>query len=209
MDPRGWSPRLASRPAPSALFTDIEGSTRLLDALGDDYGALLAEHGRILRDAINTGGGTVAGIEGDSFFAVFPTARGAALAAVEAQRGLAQRVAARRISQGEDGAAHRDRNPVPDGYIGMDVHRAARIAAAGHGGQVLLSAATAELVQDALPDGVTLTYLGTHALRDVPQPEALPTVDRRPRDRVPRHQSRRRRHRQPPRSPHHLRRPRG
>jgi predicted ATPase/tetratricopeptide (TPR) repeat protein len=63
--------------------------------------------------------------------------------------------------------------PVPDGYIGMDVHRAARIAAAGHGGQVLLSAATAELVQDALPDGVTLIDLGAHALRDVPQPERL------------------------------------
>ncbi len=177
MDPSGGA---AARQGPlptgtvTFLFTDIEGSTRLLDALGDDYGQLLGEHGRILRDAIRAGGGTEVGTEGDSFFAAFPTARGAALAAVTAQRELAQ-------NEWPHGASVRVRMglhtgtgaPGPDGYIGMDVHRAARIAAAGNGGQVLLSGATAELVRDVLPDGVTLTHLGTHALRDLPQPERL------------------------------------
>ena len=127
-----------------------------------------------MRDAITAGGGTEVGTEGDSFFAAFPTARGAALAAVTAQRELAQ-------NEWPHGASVRVRmglhtgtgTPGPDGYIGMDVHRAARIAAAGNGGQVLLSGATAELVRDVLPDGVKLTHLGTHALRDLPQPERL------------------------------------
>ena len=156
------------------LFTDIEGSTRLLDWLDDDYAQLLGDHGRILRDAIGAGGGTEVGTEGDSFFAVFPTARGAALAAVTAQRDLARNEWPRGVSVRVRMGLHTGTaTHGPDGYVGMDVHRAARIAAAGHGGQILLSAATAELVLDFLPDGVMLTHLGTHALRDLPQPERL------------------------------------
>ena len=193
------------------LFTDIEGSTRLLDGLEDDYAQLLGDHGRIFRDAIGAGGGTEVGTEGDSFFAVFPTARGAALAAVTAQRDLARNEWPRGVSVRVRMGLHTGTaTHGPDGYVGMDVHRAARIAAAGHGGQILLSAATAELVRDFLPDGVMLTHLGTHALRDLPQPERLCQVlIEGLRARLPTHTIGRRQYRQPPGAAHHLRRPGG
>jgi predicted ATPase/class 3 adenylate cyclase len=156
------------------LFTDIEGSTRLLRQLGDRYRKVVDNHGRILREAIASGDGTGVHTEGDSFFAVFPTPRGALAAAVQAQRALA-------AHPWPDGHSVRVRMGLHTGeavlggddYIGLDVHLAARISAAGHGGQVLISEATRALVEHALPNGVSLRDLGRHRLKDIEQPQRL------------------------------------
>jgi predicted ATPase/class 3 adenylate cyclase len=158
------------------LFTDIEGSTRLVQDLGDRYGEVLADHCRILRKAIAEAGGTEVGTEGDSFFAVFPSAPAAVAATIAAQRGLA-------AHGWPDGAEVRVRMGLHtgegtrggDNYTGLDVHRAARIAAAGHGGQVLVSEATRSLV-DRLPDA-TFRDLGGHRLKDLANPEHLFQVE--------------------------------
>ncbi|HEX2025832.1 MAG TPA: adenylate/guanylate cyclase domain-containing protein, partial [Actinomycetota bacterium] len=157
------------------LFTDIEGSTRLLQRLGvDGYEALQDEHAGILRRVIEHGGGTVVRIEGDAFFAVFPTASAAVRAAVEAQRALAAHpwpddgvIRVRMgLHAGEGRAGGAD-------YVGIDPNRAARIAAAGHGGQVLLSDAVRALAGDDLPDGVSIRELGPQRLKDIRAPERL------------------------------------
>ncbi|HEX2031001.1 MAG TPA: adenylate/guanylate cyclase domain-containing protein [Actinomycetota bacterium] len=151
------------------LFTDIEGSTTMLRDLGRErYRRVEDEHAVVLRRAFDEGGGRVIRTEGDSFFAVFPTASGALRAAVAAQR----TVAGHRFSHGRDlrvrigmhtGEAHLGGGD----YVGMDVNRAARIAAAGHGGQVLLSEATKVLVEQEMPPGVSVRDVGHHQLKDV------------------------------------------
>jgi len=156
------------------LFTDIEGSTRLLSALGDQYLPLLERHATILRAAIAAGGGSEVNTEGDAFFAAFPSALGAVATAVSAQRELAADTwpgeSTVRVRMGlHTGEARLG----GDDYVGIDVHRAARIAAAGHGGQVLLSGTTHALVSDALPAGVRLDDLGDHRLKDLDQPLRL------------------------------------
>jgi predicted ATPase/class 3 adenylate cyclase len=156
------------------LFTDVEGSTRLLQRVGDAYRDLLAAHDQILREAIAAGGGVEVQTEGDAFFAVFPTAPGALLSAVHAQRALWS-------YRWPEGSFMRVRMGVHTGegmlsgdhYIGLDVHRAARIASAGHGGQVLVSDATRSLVEGALPEGVGLRDLGPHRLKDIERLEHL------------------------------------
>ena len=156
------------------LFTDIEGSTRLLQHLGAGYSDLLSAHFAILRAGIVSGDGVEVGTDGDSCFAVFPTALGGVNAAAEIQRRLA-------AASWSDGAEVRVRMGLHSGsgrlggenYVGMDVHRAARIAAAGHGGQVVLSAATAELVRGDLPLGTSLRDLGRYRLKDLPHDERL------------------------------------
>jgi predicted ATPase/class 3 adenylate cyclase len=156
------------------LFSDIEGSTVLLGRLGPAYAEALDAQRRVLRRAWAGHGGTELGTEGDSFFVVFPTAEGAVAAAVQAQRELAEypwpsgeRV---RVRMG----VHTGSPQVHDGgYVGMDVHRAARIAAAAHGGQVVVSEATAHLLPRAGMDGVRLMDLGSHQLKDLPQAEHL------------------------------------
>jgi predicted ATPase/class 3 adenylate cyclase len=156
------------------LFTDIEGSTKLLQRLGDRYEELIQQHARILRDAIAAGGGVERSTEGDSFFVAFPTAQGAIKAAVQAQRDLA-------AAEWQNGASVRVRMGLHTGqgvrggddYIGIDVHRAARIAAAGHGGQVLLSETTRSLIEFSLPELVTIRDLGAHRLKDIEHPEHL------------------------------------
>src|ERR671916_2802996 len=121
------------------LFTDVEGSTRLLHELGaEGYAQALAEHRRVLREAFGRHGGVEVDTQGDAFFVVFPTAPGALAAASEAQRELAIPVRMG-IHTGTPFLAE-------EGYVGPDVNRAARIAACGHGGQVLVSAATAHLL---------------------------------------------------------------
>ena len=156
------------------LFTDIEGSTRLLQRLGDRYREVVDGHGRILRTAIVEGGGGEVKTEGDSFFAVFPTPAGALIAAVHAQKSLAahqwpddQSVRVRMGLHTGEGTLE------ADDYIGLDVHLGARIATAGHGGQVLVSEATRSLVEDSLPDGVSFRDLGRHRLKDIEHPEHL------------------------------------
>jgi predicted ATPase/class 3 adenylate cyclase len=156
------------------LFTDIEGSTRLLHELGETYREVQDDHMRLMREAIASGGGTEIKTEGDAFFAAFPTATGAAQAAVSAQRALHAHAWPQeeplRVRMGmHTGEGRRG----GDDYLGIDVNRAARISAAGHGGQVLVSDSTRSLVQDALPEGVTLRDLGEHRLKDLVRPEHL------------------------------------
>jgi class 3 adenylate cyclase len=151
------------------LFTDIEGSTRLLQRLGPDrYQRLQDDHAEILRKAIAAGDGTQVRTEGDAFVVVFPTPGGALRAAVDAQRDLARTDVRVRMGlhtgEGRLGG---------DDYVGIDVNRAARIAAAGHGGQVLLSDATRSLVEHHVPDGVTVRDLGDHRLKDIDHAEHL------------------------------------
>jgi predicted ATPase/class 3 adenylate cyclase len=156
------------------LFTDVEGSTDLLARHPGRYESLLAAHARILRDAIDRGGGTEVNTEGDAFFAVFPLAAGAVRAAATAQRELAAhpwpRDAQVRLRMGLHSGEGR---LGASDYVGMDVHRAARIAAAGHGGQVLLSNATRSLIAHELPEGVGLRDMHEHQLKDLPAPEHL------------------------------------
>jgi len=143
------------------LFTDVEGSTRLLDELGaEEYGNALAGHRGVLRKAFGRHGGVEVDTQGDAFFVAFPTAPGALEAAREAQRELGLPV--------RMGLHTGTPLLTEEGYVGADVHRAARIAAAGHGRQVLVSAATA-----ALLDGVALRDLGEHRLKDLSAPERI------------------------------------
>ena len=153
------------------LFTDIEGSTRLASELGQTFSAQLAEHDRILRDAIAASRGTVSSTAGDSFFATFPDAASAVLAAVAAQRGLHAFAWAGDPIRARMGIHTADRTTDHEGY--SEIARAARIMAAAHGGQVLLSDASHALVADKLPEGVHVRSLGAYRLKDIPQPERL------------------------------------
>ena len=160
------------------LFTDIEGSTRLLRALGDRYAEVLDTHGRLMRQAIADHGGTEMGTEGDSFFAVFPSATAAVRAAAFAQRELTAADWPAGVSLGVRMGLHTGEGRLGgDSYVGLDIHRAARIAAAGYGGQVLLSDATRALVEQDLPDDVALRSLGAHKLKDLPAAERIWQLD--------------------------------
>src|SRR6266536_5572240 len=143
------------------LFTDIEGSTRLLRELGaEDYANALAEHRRVFREASERHGGVEVDTQGDAFFVAFSTAPAALDAARAAQAELELPVRM---------GLHTGTPLLTDeGYVGADVHRAARIAAAGHGGQVLVSAATAALVETSY-----LRNLGEDRLKDLLAPERL------------------------------------
>jgi class 3 adenylate cyclase len=153
------------------LFTDIEGSIRLLQRLGDAYRAVQDDHARIMRRAIDEGGGVAIRTEGDSFFAVFADHAAAVRAAVTAQRDLAAHPWPQGMPLRVRMGLHTGRGELGgDDYLGIDVNQAARIAAAGHGGQVLLSEATESLVRHDLPDGVTIRDLGEHRLKDLDHP---------------------------------------
>jgi len=161
------------------LFTDIEGSTRSVAALGTDrWEAVLEVHGRILRDALADHAGTEVRTEGDAFFAVFTSPVEAVTAAAAAQRALAIATwpygTTARVRMGlHTGEARPASAATGADYVGLDVHRAARIAAAGHGGQILVSDATEVLVRDALPEGLTLRDLGEHRFKDLAQPRRI------------------------------------
>jgi predicted ATPase/class 3 adenylate cyclase len=156
------------------LFTDIEGSTRLLKQLRERYVEAYAEHQRILRAAFDVHGGREVHTEGDAFFVAFIRAGDAIAAAVAAQRALASQRwhegAEIRVRMGVHTGEAEVRN---DDYVGLDVHRAARICSAGHGGQVVVSSSTRELVVDELPADVALKDLGEHQLKDLDRPERL------------------------------------
>jgi class 3 adenylate cyclase len=153
------------------LFTDVEGSTQLLRRLGERYGAALEAQRRIVAAAVTEHGGTVIDSRGDELFAAFPRARAAVDAAVRAQLALAEHA-------WPDGDALKVRMGIhtgepalrDDGYLGLDVHRAARISAAAHGEQVLLSQTTHDLLGEA---GDELLDLGEHELKDFSRPERL------------------------------------
>ena len=156
------------------LFSDIQGSTLLLQAFGERWPKLLERHHELLREAFSRNAGEVVGTEGDSFFVVFRNATDALAGAIEAQRALTLepwppegRIAVRMgIHTGDAMLAN-------DTYVGLDVHRAARIMNAGHGGQILASSATESLVRQSLPSGVELVDLGVHRLKDLAASEQL------------------------------------
>jgi predicted ATPase/class 3 adenylate cyclase len=157
------------------LFTDIEGSTTLLQRLGDRrYAEALEEHRRLLRDTFAERHGQEIDTQGDAFLVAFPRARDGLAAAVAAQQAITKH-------PWPDGASLRVRmgmhtgEPVSGtgGYVGLDVHRASRICSAGHGGQILLSRTVADLATSDLPPGVSLRDLGPHRLKDLREPEHL------------------------------------
>jgi class 3 adenylate cyclase len=145
------------------LFTDVEGSTELLQELGADaYAEALVEHRRLVRAAFEHHGGVEVDTQGDAFFVAFPTVPGALAAAREVTEALATTAARVRIG------VHTGTPLVTDeGYVGLDVHRAARIAAAGHGGQVIVSASTGALAETELRD------LGEHRFKDLQAAERV------------------------------------
>jgi predicted ATPase/class 3 adenylate cyclase len=167
------------------LFTDMEGSTRLAESLGPRWPPVLERHRQILRSALAAYDGLEVQTEGDGFFAVFTTAAAAVSATVRAQRDLGAEPwplsAAVRVRMGlHSGEGHVDHDGL---YVGHDVHRAARLAEAAHGGQILVSETTRALVGSALPEGVSLRDLGEHRLKDLlPQPLTQVVIDGLPAD---------------------------
>jgi class 3 adenylate cyclase len=156
------------------LFTDIEGSTRLLTRLGGGYAEVLGEHRRVLRAAFHAYDGREVHTTGDAFFVAFARASDAIAAAVAAQRALASRSWLEGVDVRVRMGVHTGEAAIAqDDYIGLDVHRAARICSAGHGGQVLISSSTRELVAGELPADVALTDLGEHRLKDLDRAEHL------------------------------------
>lgn len=156
------------------LFADIEGSTVLLEQLGERYAGILADYRRLLRGAAKAHGGREVDTQGDALFAAFPRARDAVLAAVAAQRAITEHTWPEKVSVRVRMGLHTGEPLSAEaGYVGMAVHRAARICAAGHGGQVLLSETTRDLLLDDLPDAINLRDLGEHRLKDLPRPQRL------------------------------------
>ena len=151
------------------LFTDIEGSTRLLQQLGSErYGQLLVESRDLLQETFQRWNGSIVDTQGDAFFVAFPRASDAIAAAIDAQRIFATHVFPGETSVHIRMGIHTGEPKVSStGYIGMDVHRGARIMAAGHGGQVLLSQTTRDLVEHDLPEGASIHYLGIYGLKDI------------------------------------------
>src|SRR6476659_10351998 len=151
------------------VFTDIEGSTRLLQELGDEgYGSVSGAHRRLVREAFGARGGTEIDTQGDAFFFSFPRARDAVAAAVDAQRSLRDHgwPDGREVSV-RMGLHTVEPHVGEEGYLGLDVVRAARISAAGHGGQILISETTRALLGKDLPSGVAVHDLGEQNLKDI------------------------------------------
>jgi class 3 adenylate cyclase len=150
------------------LFSDIEGSTRLLERLGDRYGDVHRDHRRILREELQRADGQEVDTQGDAFFFSFTRAKDAVRGAVAAQRALAAHAWPDGVDVKVRMGLHTGEPTVADeGYVGMDVVRAARICSAGHGGQILLSESTRALIGNEVPDGVEIRDLGHARLKDV------------------------------------------
>ncbi|HVF18984.1 MAG TPA: adenylate/guanylate cyclase domain-containing protein [Mycobacteriales bacterium] len=160
----------ALRATVALLFSDIEGSTRLLQQLGPAYAGVLLAHREILRSAFAANGGVEQGTEGDSFFVTFPNASNAVVAALAGQRSLAAHSwPAEGTARVRMGIHVGEIQTVAGTTVGMAIHEAARIGAAAHGGQVLVSAVAAVLA-GALPDTATLLDLGPYRLKDIGEP---------------------------------------
>jgi class 3 adenylate cyclase len=156
------------------LFTDIEGSTRLLTEAGSDYRTLLEEHRSLIRDAVARADGTVFGTEGDAVFAVFPRADAALGAAADLQHALLEHPWPGGRQVRVRAGIHSGEVTLADGdYVGLPIHEVARISAAAHGGQVIVSPTTRELASQSLPGEIELRDLGEHRLKDVAQPIRL------------------------------------
>lgn len=156
------------------LFTDIEGSTRLVQEQRERYPQVLSDCAQLIRRAVRSCDGREVDARGDSLFIAFARARDAVTAAVEAQQAIAAHSWPERATVRVRMGLHTG-EPVSTGtgYVGIDVHRAARICSVGHGGQVLLSQATRELVVNDLPQGTSLRDLGVCRLKDLALPEHL------------------------------------
>src|SRR5260370_1780924 len=156
------------------LFTDIEGSTRLLQQLGERFADALAECRQLLRTVFHQWDGHEVYTQGDSFFVVFARATDAISAAVDMQRALAAHVWPDGVTIPVRMGLHTG-EPLrtAEGYVGLDVAHTAIIMSVGHGGQVLLSQTTCELVKQNLPDGVSLRDLGEHRLKDLQRPDRV------------------------------------
>jgi class 3 adenylate cyclase len=160
------------------VFSDIEGSTALLKVLGDRYGNVLSDHRRLMRECFTAQAGVEIDTQGDAFFFAFPRAKDAVSAAVEAQRRHAKHA-------WTDGQTVRVRMGLhtgepavgSEGYLGIDVVRAARLCTVGRGGQVLLSETTRALVGGSLPEGVSVHTLGERLLKDIDEPEHIFELD--------------------------------
>jgi class 3 adenylate cyclase len=151
------------------VFTDIEGSTQLLQELGDEgYGRVSGDHRRLVRETFGARGGTEIDTQGDAFFFSFPRARDAVAGAVDAQRALRDHEWPEEKEVRVRMGVHTGEPQVgEEGYLGLDVVRAARICSAGHGGQILASETTRALVGNDLPDRVSVRDLGKQHLKDV------------------------------------------
>ncbi len=173
--PTGWLFYAGGVETLTFLFTDIEGSTALLGRLREDvYAQVLAGHHALIRSALAAHDGSEANTMGDGFFAVFSSPRGCVAAVLQMQQALqghawpgGERVRVRMGIHCGDAAR------TETGLVGLEVHRAARVAAVGHGGQVLVSESAAVLVRDGLPPGAALADLGVHRLKDLGRPERI------------------------------------
>nr|MDQ2732896.1 adenylate/guanylate cyclase domain-containing protein [Armatimonadota bacterium] len=156
------------------LFTDIEGSTELLHALKSDYSAVLMDHHRIIRAALEQWQGQEVDTQGDAFFAAFKSAANAVAATVAAQQALAAYAWPDGVTVHVRMGLHTgEPQRVGSQYVGLDLHLGARVMHCGYGGQVLLTQTTHELVRGSLPTGVTLRALGDFRLKDFSQPESI------------------------------------
>src|SRR5215467_10543035 len=174
IDRRRCAMRELPRGTVTLLFTDMEASTRLLQQVGERYTDLLEEYRHLLRAAFGRWNGNVVDTQGDAFFVAFARATDAVSGAVAAQRALASYVwPAEVVVRVRIGLHTGEPTLTSEGYTGLDVHHAARIMSAGHGGQVLLSQTTRDLVEHDLPAGVSLRDLGAHRLKDLQQKSHL------------------------------------
>jgi class 3 adenylate cyclase len=156
------------------VFTDIEGSTPLLTKLGERYRELLATHRRIVRTTFGSAKGIEIDMQGDAFFFAFPRARDAVSAAVEVQRAHVSTEWPEDLPVRVRIGLHTGEPAVDDeGYLGLDVVRAARICTVARGGHVLLSESTRALLGSALPDGVSVYPLGETHLKNIDEPERV------------------------------------
>lgn len=156
------------------VFTDIEGSTALVKRLRDRYGEVVEQHQLLLRTAFAEHAGHEIDTQGDSFFFAFARARDAVAAAVKAQRAHAEQSWPGEESVRVRMGLHTGEPAVgAEGYLGVDVVRAARICGSGHGGNVLLSEATRALLGSSLPEGVSVHAVGERQLKDIDEPERV------------------------------------
>jgi predicted ATPase/class 3 adenylate cyclase len=159
------------------LFTDIEGSTRMVQDHPDGWPSIVADHDRLLKEALSAHNGVLIRTEGDAFFVVFVSPEDAAAAVVAAQRAIAAHEWPEGIRMAVRMGLHTGAGTLGGGdYVGLDVHRAARIAGAANGGQIVLSEVTAALVERNLPDECYLRDLGKHRLKDLLEREALQQI---------------------------------
>src|SRR2546421_579083 len=156
------------------LFSDIEGSTAIARELGERYAEALEDHARLLRAAFAECGGREIDTQGDSFFVAFARAKDAVHAAATAQRALVGHAWPGNVDLRVRMGLHTGEASVADEkYLGVAVHRAARICSAAHGGQVLLSQSTTAVLGDEQLDGLDVRDLGRHQLKDFPEPERI------------------------------------